>query len=378
MVVAIMSQDLKADFKTFSIGVGETSLNELPFARTVAEHHNTDHIEALAEPDLIGSLPDMIWHLDEPSDPIAACQYQAAALASDHVKVVLGGDGGDELFAGFDRYFGMGYVGYYALLPSVIRNHLIGGILRLLPEGFGYKSVSQKLRWLQRLSVAASPGERYAEATCFFRFNHQQKKELFSSELWQSVSHLNSAGVIAKEFDRAPSTDSLDRMLYADYKTRLPEHSLMLTDRMSMAHGLELRSPFLDHELVSLMASFPSRLKINGSELKYVLRRLGRDYLPKEILKRNKQGFMFPIAKWLREELHPLVSEYLPRTYFVKEGLIRTDVVAQMAEEHRRKRIDHHVRLWMLLNLAVWHKICVLGMDCSAVREEVMQYRQPS
>jgi asparagine synthase (glutamine-hydrolysing) len=374
MIVAIMAQDLKADFQTFAIGVSAQDFNELPYARAVADFHHTHHVEACVEADLIAQLPDMIWHLDEPSDPIAACQYHAAALAAQHVKVVLGGDGGDELFAGFDRYLGIGYVDQYARIPSVVRRALIGTLLERLPEGFGYKSLSQKLRWAQQLAALPTVAERYAAATLFFRFNHQEKEALFGTELWREVGSLDSAQIIVEPFNRAPATDVVERMLYADYHTRLPEHSLMLTDRMTMAHGLELRSPFLDHELVSTLASYPRKLKIKGRQLKYILRRLGQDYLPAQILERDKQGFMFPVAYWFRNELYPFLQTYLPESYFVKEGLFRQDVVTHLLEEHRHNHTDHHVRLWMLLNLAVWHDLYIAQQSRETVRANLTRH----
>ena len=378
MVVAIMAQDLGADFQTFAVGVEEQDFNELPYARVVADHHHTRHVEACVRSNLIQTLPDMIWHLDEPSDPIAACQYHAAELAGRHVKVVLGGDGGDELFGGFDRYLGVGYAGAYARIPAFLRRTVIGGVLERLPEGFSYKSFSQKARWMQQLAELPTIGERYAEATCFFRFTHRQKEELFGPELWRRVGRINSADVIVEQYDRAPADDPIDRMLYADYKTRLPEHSLMLTDRLTMAHGLELRSPFLDHELVGLMASYPRKQKIKGRELKSILRKLGREYLPPEIVKREKHGFMFPVAYWFRGELYPFVRDYLANSHFVTEGIFRQEVVTRLVEEHRQNRVDHHVRLWMLLNLAVWHELYINGRERDDVRQEMMRYHTPN
>jgi asparagine synthase (glutamine-hydrolysing) len=265
IIVAMMAQDLGLTARTFAVGVNGQDYNELPFARQVAEHHATDHTEERVTSDLITSLPEMIWHLDEPSDPIAACHYHAAAVAARHVKVVLGGDGGDELFAGFDRYLGMKYVNHYALLPSAIRRYLIGPGLGHISDSFAYKNGTQKIRWLHQLSLIGDVGERYAEATFFSRFNHAGKRALFGDGLWQQVGHLNSADVIGRPFREAPATNKIDRMLYADYMTRLPEHSLMLTDRMTMAHSLELRSPLVDHELVEYLAAFPSQMKINGA-----------------------------------------------------------------------------------------------------------------
>jgi asparagine synthase (glutamine-hydrolysing) len=202
-------------------------------------------------------------------------------------------------------------------------------------------------------------GARYAAATSFSRFDHGDKQELFDDALWRRVSYLDSARVITAHYDAAPATTNLDRMLYADYMTRLPEHSLMLVDRMTMAHGLEARSPFVDHELVTYMAAFPSHLKIRRRQLKYILRQLAADYLPPPILSRQKQGFMFPVAYWFRGELYPFLKTTLLESNFARSGLFRREYVSKLLEEHRRSRVDHHVRLWMLLNVAVWHALYI-------------------
>jgi asparagine synthase (glutamine-hydrolysing) len=371
MIVAVMAQELQASFKTFAIGVKEQSYNELPYARQVADHCHTSHVERCVEADLIRLLPTMIWHLDEPSDPIAACQYHAADLAAEHVKVVLGGDGGDELFAGFDRYLGALRVEYYRLIPSALRERAIGPLLDRLPDSFGYKNMTQKLLWAQRLARFPDMGRRYAEATSFFRFSHRDKEVLFGRELWRQVGHLDSANILTEAFDHAHAVDPIDRMLYTDLVTRLPEHSLMLTDRMTMAHGLEGRSPFLDHELVEFMATVPSRLKIRGHTLKYALRKLGQSYLPNNILRRGKQGFMFPIAAWFRDELYPFVERFLLESHLVREGLLNRESVECLLREHRAGQADHHVRLWMLLNVEIWRQLYVEGCSCAAVEERI-------
>jgi asparagine synthase (glutamine-hydrolysing) len=300
--------------------------------------------------------------------------FHAAALASQHVKVVLGGDGGDELFAGFDRYAGLGYVAAYAYVPSSIRQYLIAPVLAHIPDSFTYKSTTQKLRWLHQLAQLPTAGQRYAEATCYFRFNHDDKRQLFSVNTWDMVSHLQSADVIVQQFNQAPANTVLDRMLYADFMTRLPEHSLMLTDRMTMAHSLEARSPFLDHELVAYLAAFPSYLKVHGRQLKYILRELAKDYLPPEIVQRQKQGFMFPVAYWFRHELYPFIERFLLDSYFVREGIFQRASVARLLEEHRQSRVDHHVRLWMLLNLELWRQIIIEQCDLETVRERLVSY----
>jgi len=373
-IVAVMAKDLAVSFKTFAVGVEAQDFNELPYAKMVAHQYQTDHLEACVQADLIRLLPRMIWHLDEPSDPIAACQFHAAALAGQHVKVVMGGDGGDELFAGFDRYMGVGYIDYYRLLPAFIRQRLIGPLLAHAPDSFGYKNLTQKLRWMHQLSQLPDFGARYAEATCFFRFNHHDKEQLFGQRLWQEVKTLNSAQVIIDPFNRADAADPLDRMLYADYMTRLPEHSLMLVDRMTMAHGLEARSPFLDHELVEFMAAVPVNLKIRGRELKHLLRQLAVDYLPEPIVNREKQGFMFPVAYWFRQQLYPFLHRFLLDSYFVRSGLFKEESVLRLLEEHRQQRTDHHVRLWMLLNLELWHQLYIEQRDVETVTSHLEAY----
>jgi asparagine synthase (glutamine-hydrolysing) len=343
----------------------------------VAEQYGTQHIEDRVSANLIQSLPDIIWHLDEPSDPIAACMFQAARLASRHVKVVLGGDGGDELFAGFDRYVGARYIGAYSLMPLSLRQGLMGPMLDRLPDSFTYKSLTQKLRWVHHLSLQATAAEQYAEATCFFRFTEEEKRVLYSDRLWKELSGRNSADAITEPFNHAEADDLLDRMLYTDFVTRLPEHSLVLTDRMTMAHGLEARSPFLDHELVEFLAKVPSRIKVQHHQPKYLMRKLAADYLPAPILQREKQGFMLPIAYWFRTDLFPLVSQMLEGSFFVREGWFKRETIQRLLDEHRNNREDHHVRLWMLLTLEVWHQLYIQGVDQGALTEKLQDLCLP-
>jgi asparagine synthase (glutamine-hydrolysing) len=363
MVVAVLGRDLGLKPQTFSIGVAESDFDETPYARMVAEQYGTIHREERVQADLINSLPKMIWHMDEPSDPIAACMFQAARLASKHVKVVLGGDGGDELFAGFDRYVGSRYIDMYSRMPRALRRGLMGPMLDRLPDSFTYKSMTQKLRWVHHLSMQSSAAEQYAEATCFFRFTHDEKHDLYGHSLWKELGGLNSTASIIEPFNNAEADEQLDRMLYTDFVTRLPEHSLVLTDRMTMAHGLEARSPFLDHELVEFLAKVPANIKVQNSQPKHLMRKLAKDYLPAPIIERDKQGFMFPIAYWFRTDLFPLIRNTLTQSHFVREGLFKKESIENLLHEHRANRQDHHVRLWMLLNLELWHQLYIEGVE---------------
>ncbi len=359
IVVALMSELTGEKIKTFAVGVEEQDFDERPYANLVAEHCRTDHIETTVKANLIRNIPQMIHHLDEPSDPIAACQYHAAKLASKHVKVVLGGDGGDELFAGFDRYVGIGYVNYYAMIPYLLRKKVAAPILNSVGDSFRYKSVIAKARWAHQLAELPDAAARYAQATVFFRFSHSDKKDLFHPGPWGMLKNQYSADIIIDSFNQADSSNNIERMLFADYHTRLPEHSLMLTDRMTMAHSLELRSPLLDHELIELLSRFPVDQKIRRGELKYVLRKLGGDYLPASINRRPKQGFMFPIAYWFKETLHQFLKDFLLSGRLIEENIFRPEKIALLIDEHREGKTDHHVRLWMILNTEIWYRLMI-------------------
>ncbi|HSF41097.1 MAG TPA: asparagine synthase (glutamine-hydrolyzing) [Thermoanaerobaculia bacterium] len=360
LVVALMSKLSDRPVKTFAIGVDDQGFNELPYAKTVAEHCGTDHYEEEVAPDMVQLLPSMVYHLDEPSDPIAACMYHAAALASRHVKVVLTGDGGDEIFAGYDRYFGFRWVNLYAALPEPVRRYLLGPAIYALPDSSGYKNVTQKARWVHDLSFHEG-GRRYAQATAFFRFGQQGKGGLYTGKVSAQLAGIDPMESVVRGFEEAEARDDLDRMLQADIATRLPEHSLMLSDRMTMARSLEARSPFLDHRLAELVATLPAEMKMRGKTLKYLLRKVAEPYLPESILKRPKQGFMFPLGYWMKGPLLPVLQHLLGQSVLVEEGIFRREPILRLVAEHVAHRADHHVRLWMILNVEVWYRMYVRG-----------------
>jgi asparagine synthase (glutamine-hydrolysing) len=364
LVVAIMAEAQGEPVKTFAIGVEDAGFNELPFARQVAEHCHTEHHEEMVWPDMVHLLPKMVYHLDEPSDPIAACMYHSAALAARHVKVVLTGDGGDEVFAGYDRYYGFRWVRLYAALPAAIRRHLLGPALGKLRDTASYKNLTQQARWVHDLSFHEG-GRRYAQATAFFRFGQEGKGGLYTPAMASRIAGLDPMESVVKGFDDAAAGDDVDRMLYADIGTRLPEHSLMLTDRMTMAQSLEGRSPFLDHRLAEMVATLPVDMKMRGKTLKYVLRRVAASYLPETILKRPKQGFMFPLGYWMRGPLLPVLHHLLDHSAVIEQGIFSREAVARLLGEHLGERADHHVRLWMILNVEVWYRMFVLGESMS-------------
>jgi asparagine synthase (glutamine-hydrolysing) len=364
LMVAMMSELFKergmGPVKTFSIGVDAQDFNELPFARAVAEHCRTEHHEQIVNPDMVQLLPRMVWHLDEPSDPIAACMYHSAALAARHVKVVITGDGGDEIFAGYDRYFGFRWIRLYAALPEAVRRHLLGPALGSLRDSAGYKTLTQKARWIHELSFHQG-GRRYAQATAFFRFGQEGKGGLYTPEMAGRLAGIDPMESVVRGFDEAAAGEDLDRMLAADIATRFPEHSLMLTDRMTMAQSLEARPPLLDHLLAEKVATLPVNFKLHGRTLKYLLRKVAASYLPKPILERPKQGFMFPLGYWMKGPLLPALRHLLAHSLLIEEGIFQRETIDRLVEEHLSDRADHHVRLWMILNVEVWYRMFVRG-----------------
>ena len=373
LVTAMLADQSLRPVSTFSVGVEEQGFDELPFARTVAERWGTTHHEERASADLVGLLPRMIWHMDEIADPFGVGVYLVSRLASRHVKVVLTGDGGDELFAGYDRFAGNRLVDLYAMLPAVLRRNVVRSLARRVPDGFGYKSIAQRVRWVNEMSLVRG-AERYALSMSFLRFTEDAKRELFTPAALASLEESDSSSKILEHYDSESVDEVVDRMLHTDCMTRLPDHLLLLVDRMAMAHGVEARPPLLDHEVVEFAARLPSRLKLNGHRLKYILRRVAERYVPSEIVRRPKQGFGFPIARWMRRELAPLLRGVLGSSRLVEAGIFNGDYVSRLLEAHISGRSDHNFRLWILLNLELFHRLYFEGGTPESVAEWIASY----
>jgi asparagine synthase (glutamine-hydrolysing) len=356
IIVGMMSKIATAPVKTFSVGVPYENYSELPFARLVAQKYDTEHYEEDIFPSLVRILPNLVWHLDEPSDPLSAPMFYIAQMASRHVKVVLGGDGGDELFGGYDRYYGNRYVDYYARLPHAFRKHLVGQFLRLMPEGFWYKSLSHKLRWLNQMSFDEG-GIRYARSLGYFYFSEQHRDSLYGDRLYGKLNGYDPEEAIYSHFACDNASEMLDKMLYADSMVRLPDHSVMIADRTTMAHGLEIRSPFMDHKLVEFVARMPVSLKVRGHNLRYIQARLAERYLPSELLNRKKQGFSSPLPYLLADEFKLLYKTFLNDSHLVRDGYLRAEPITKLLRQHLDRKVDHGNRLWLLCNSEIWYRM---------------------
>jgi asparagine synthase (glutamine-hydrolysing) len=377
LIASMMATLSDRPISTFSIGVREQDFNELPFARMVADRYRTDHHEYIVDPNVVGALPRMIWHMEEPVDPFAFGVYSVARLAAEHVKVVLGGDGGDEIFAGYDRYLGNQLVDMYCLLPKPIRQRVVEPLIDRLPDNFSYNNRVQKLRWMAAMSDSTA-GERYAQSASFLRFGQAHKQALYTDALWRKLGGYDSTIELVKFFDADNATHPVDKMLYTDVKTRLADHLLMIGDRMTMAHSLEGRSPYVDQEVVAFVASIPAELKLNGRTLKYIQRRIARDYLPEPLLKRRKQGFGFPLAYWFRSDLREPAARIFRQSQLAAEGYFRPQALLDLLDEHASGRIDHNYRLWLLFNLELWYRQFIGKQSIEEVEELVNRSMQPA
>ncbi|MGA2366164.1 MAG: asparagine synthase (glutamine-hydrolyzing) [Steroidobacteraceae bacterium] len=367
LIVAMLAKRLGVkQLPTFTIGLNYQRFDEAPYARAVAQLYGTDHHEQTITPSLTSLLPDLVWHLDEPSDPLSLCTYHVAKLASRYVKVVVGGDGGDELFGGYDRYYGNVYASHYRRVPEVLRRYLLGPALSIIPESGWYKSIGHQLRWLHRLSFL-SGGERYAASLSYFYFDNASRTALLAPDASAQLGNADAGRVLKLPFTSVHG-DHIDRMLYADSKIRLPDHPVMITDRMSMAHGLEARSPFMDHRLAEFAARLPSSLKVRGRNLRYIQRKLAARYLPEEILSRPKQGFSSALPYILRKEYRTMYERFLRNAELVKAGIVNRDAIDQLLKEHLAGRVDHGNRLWLLINSEVWYRMMIQGCSRDDLR----------
>jgi len=347
VVVALMSLEGARPVRTFSIGFRETRFDELPYARQVAERYGTEHRELVVEPEVAGRLPQLLTHFDEPfGDSSAIPTYLVSELARRHVTVVLTGDGGDEVFCGYEwqRRYEMLKPLYH--LPSALRAHA-PRLALLVPTG----------PWCQRVrglltDVSLSPAEGYLRRMTLF--DASGRRELYHDDLRRSLDGHDSLEALRAWLDALPQADFRNRMLYADTHFYCPEDCLTKVDRMTMAWSLEARVPLLDHEVVEFMATVPPEWKLRGFTSKYLLRRALADLLPPALLRKRKQGFSVPVGPWLRGPLYELAADLLLDARAAGRGWLRPEAVRRLLNEHRAGRADHGHRLYALLGLEIW------------------------
>ncbi|PIE35301.1 asparagine synthase (glutamine-hydrolyzing) [candidate division KSB3 bacterium] len=364
LVVAIMSHESRHPVQTFSIGFKEKRFNELPYARMIAERFQTDHHEFIMEPNAVEILPKLVWHFDEPfGDSSAIPTYYLSQMTSGFVKVALNGDGGDESFAGYLRYMGYRLVRLYRMVPHAIRKKLLAPLIHLAYAGVNREQVPPWCRAIfrrtQLLSDLSLEPERYHYVKNLIIFFDELKTELLTRDVKKQLRTRHSLDDTFRYFDAENARHSTDKMLYADVMTYLPGDLLVKMDRMTMAHGLEGRSPFLDHPLMEFAATIPARYKMHGASLKWILKDIARSWLPESILTREKKGFSIPLSDWFRHELRDMVHDIFSSSYLLKEGILRQTPLQNIIAEHQSGKLDHRHKIWLFLNLELWYRMFI-------------------
>ncbi|MBA2621898.1 MAG: 7-cyano-7-deazaguanine synthase [Acidobacteria bacterium] len=352
-VAAFAARHSIEKIKTFSIGFEEESFDESKYAREVAEHLRTEHYEDKLSveraADLIGEIGT--W-LDEPlSDGSLIPTFLLSRFVKKHVTVALGGDGGDEIFAGYPMYHAHKIANIYGAIPSFLRNNLIEPIVNNLPVSTKNLSFDYKAKRF----VAASKYDAVTRHHSWFgSFSIEQQNDLLTKDVLAQTS-----GDIYKEAkDLLKTTDAateIERMQFLDMNFYLAEDILTKVDRASMAVSLEVRAPFLDARIAQFAASLPLEYKLKGAKGKYILKKAVEEMLPKTILRRPKKGFGVPVAAWLKGRLNPLMHDLLDSTRLKNQGLFNEKFVRQLIKEHEKGIASHHKQLWTLLVFQLWY-----------------------
>lgn len=348
-VVGMMSQILEKRVKTFSIGFNEDSFNELKFARIAAKHFDTEHHEFIVTPDLVEIVDDLVWHFDEPfADSSALPTFMVSKLAREFVTVVLSGDGGDELFAGYTRYAIDRKRSVLEKLPEFVRRNILQKMGEKLPHGAKGKN------YLYNISLDAV--SRYIDNVS--HFGKLKKDALYAADFLNGANgdFGKGAGIYQKIAESVSSKNPIDKLLYLDSKTYLPSDILTKVDRMTMANSLEARAPLLDHKLIEFVTKIPARLKLKGAETKYIFKKAMNEIVPREILYREKQGFGVPINEWINSRLKEKINATLLEKRTLERGYFEKRYIETLLNEHRRQRRDHSHALWILWMLELWHR----------------------
>ncbi|MEK6288261.1 MAG: asparagine synthase (glutamine-hydrolyzing) [Acidobacteriota bacterium] len=353
-VVALMSELSSERVKTFSIGFDEQEFNEIGHARRVAERFGTEHHEFVVRPNAVEVLPTLVRHYGEPyADSSAIPTYYLAKMTRQHVTVALNGDGGDECFAGYERYTAMRIAERYNHLPRLLREQVVEPAIAAIPEAGSTRSRLGKAR--RFLDVMGRPaGERYLRWTS--AISEELKAELCTTAFLARTSAAKAIGYVQPWFEGNGNTDIVDRALMADTSHYLPNDLLVKVDIATMAVSLEARSPFLDHHLVEFAASLPARYKLRGLTTKYLLKNALKGLLPAENLTRRKMGFGVPIGRWFRGELKGFLPETILSERALGRGYFNREVVSHLVEAHVDGRRDYAHQLWTLLMLELWHR----------------------
>lgn len=351
-VVALMARESSSPVKTFTIGFEEEDFSELKYARRVAEHVGAEYHEFIVRPNALEVLPTLVEHYGEPyADSSAIPTYYVSKETRKHVTVALNGDGGDESFAGYERYAAMRIAEAYHRVPKALRKVFVEAPVNFLPTNELKRSrFRDAKRFLQAANLPRT--ERYFR--WMSTFNRDAKQGLYTNEFEHAVAGQNASHFLDDWFAKANGTGTLDATLLTDQMTYLPNDLLVKVDIASMANSLEARSPFLDHNLIEFAASLPESMKMRQFETKSLLKKVAAKLVPKDVIYRKKMGFGVPVGKWFRGEMKDFVRGVLLSEKSLKRGIVRPEMIEKYVEEHTSARRDHSFQIWTLLMLELW------------------------
>jgi asparagine synthase (glutamine-hydrolysing) len=351
-VVAAMAKAGSGRVRTFSIGFDVAAYDETAHAREVARLYDTEHHEFRVEPSAMDVLSKLVWHYGEPfADSSAIPSFYLSELTRRHVKVALNGDGGDESFAGYDRYPNQRMAARLQAIPGPLRR-AAGRLMERVGPGTAYTDTRSRA---YRVATAMSMDQRERYAATMSYFRRSDADRLYTPEfLAELPGERTSPALIGRAWDDSDATDLTEQMLATDVETYLPGDLLVKMDIATMAHSLEVRSPFLDHVFMEEVASMPAQAKLPGREPKHLLKEAIRPWVPDSVIDRPKMGFAVPLADWLRGDLRSLPGEVLLDPAATSRGWFRPEAVTRLIDDHVSGATDNAYKLWALLQLELW------------------------
>ena len=357
IIVGLMANVMDRPVKTFSIGFEDATYNELKYARIIAQKYKTEHHEFIIKPDAVDLTENLVKNfVDEPFGDFSLFPtYLVSKMAREYVTVVLSGDGGDELFAGYDHYIANRIGQIYQAIPGIFRKGIIEAFLKRVPPTEKKKGLINRAK--RFVEGAQLPVDLQHTRWMIF-LSEFEKSMLYSRDFKDQISDFDSYGFVRHFFKNAPSADPLDQQQYVDINTYLVDDILVKVDRMSMATSLEARVPFLDHRVVEFSTTIPSQLKLAGishQKTKYILKKAMHDVLPHEIVYRGKEGFSIPIKNWIKNELKPMMMDVLSPEKVNAEGFFNSEYIERLKYEHLNNIENHSHRLWPLMMFGIWY-----------------------
>jgi len=360
-VVALMSEIATTPIKTFTIGFKDADFSEAKYAKEIAHRFGTQHNEFILEPQTLKILPRLVWHYNEPfGDSSCIPTYNVARITRQHVKVALCGDGGDESFAGYERYKGIKLGPIFEKIPKGLLNfsgNLIGNLSKLKLNKKYQDYVRYASNFLLGVSKSPKISDRYLGWIDFVK--PEQKNNLYTAWMKGKTKDIITEEFIFNKIKNSDSQNIFEKIISSEITSYLSEDLLVKMDIATMANSLEARAPFLDHNLMEYMASVPLEFKLRGLNTKYVLKKIISKKIPTSFLNRKKMGFGVPIGQWFQGEMKDFVYEMLLDENSLKRGYFNGAYIKQLLDEHSQGKADHKNAIWALLNFEIWHRIFI-------------------